>query len=144
MHLLNRVISKVQRRLWCLFYFTRKNNLLRLFIGIRVESNFPLTCPRIFFLLKSLFRLVADKLLLSATEKSETSSEKSLTFVVRPSERSFIHIKNNNGLRIDPCGTLDSILYHEDSWPFNTLCFLSFKKDYLKDCLICHFALIWK
>ena len=73
---------------------------------------------------------------------------KSLTFVVRLSEKSFIYIKNNHGPRIDPSGTPNSILDYEGSWPFNTtLCFLSFKKSVrvlkrLPD--ICHFALIWK
>ena len=47
-------------------------------------------------LLKSLFKLVADKLILLTTEKSETFSAKTLTFVVKPSERWFIQIKNNN------------------------------------------------
>ena len=126
LYLLNRVIIKVQWRVWCLLYLARKNNFLRLFVAVRVESHFPLTCRSI-FLLKSLFKLVADTFLLSTTGKSEISSAKSRTFVVRPSERSFIYIKNNNGPRIDPCGTPDSIL---DSWPFETtLCFLSFKKS---------------
>ena len=43
-----------------------------------------------FILLKSLFKLVADKFILSATEKSETSSTKSLAFVMKNSERLFI------------------------------------------------------
>ena len=54
-----------------------------------------------FILLKSLFKLVVDKFILSTTEKSKIPSAKSLTFVVvRP--------------RKDPC-TPDSILHHEDS-----------------------------
>ena len=41
-----------------------------------------------------------------------------------------IWTKNNNGPRIDPCGTPDSMLDHEDSWPFNTtLSFLHFKES---------------
>ena len=83
-----------------------------------------------FILLKSLFRLDADKFIFSTAGKSETWSAKSLKFVVWPSERSLIYIKNNKGPRIDPCGTPDSILDHEDSGPFNTtLCFLKFKKS---------------
>ena len=57
-----------------------------------------------FIFLKSLFKLLADKFILLTTE--------------------------NSGLRIDPYGMPDSILDHEDGWPFNTtLCFLSFKKS---------------
>ena len=144
LYLLNRVIIKVQWRLWCLLYFTRKNNLLRLFVGIRVESHIRLGKSQTFILLQSLFKLVADKFILSTTEKSETLSAKTLTFVVRPSKGLFIYIyiyniyiyiyiyyiKNNNGIKVDPCGTPDSKLNHEDSWPFKTtLCFLSFKKS---------------
>ena len=66
-------------------------------------------------MLKSLFKLVADKFTFSITEKSETSSAKNLTFAVRTSERSFKKIKKENGPRTDPCGTPDSILDHEDS-----------------------------
>ena len=43
-----------------------------------------------FILLKSLFKLVVDKFILSTTEKSKISSAKSLAFVVRFSERSFM------------------------------------------------------
>ena len=43
-----------------------------------------------FILLKSLFKLVADKFLLSTTEKGETLPAKSLAFVVRLSKGWFI------------------------------------------------------
>ena len=80
---------------------------------------------------KSLFRLVADKFTF------QTSFANSLTFVVRPeslkvceSERLFIWIKNNNGLRADPCGTPFLITDYQKSSTFNpTFCFLSFKKS---------------
>ena len=62
-------------------------NLLHLLVEIRIESNFPLINPS---KLMSLFKLVVDKFILSTTEKSEKSSAKSLTFVMRPSERSFM------------------------------------------------------
>ena len=45
---------------------------------------------QVFILLKSLFKLVTDKFILSTTEKRETSSAKSLAFVMRPSEKSFM------------------------------------------------------
>ena len=81
-------------------------------------------------MVKSLFKLVADTCILSTTENSETSSAKSLSFVVRPSDRSFIKIKNNFGPRIDPFGTPVSMLDHEDSRPISTtFWFLSFKKS---------------
>ena len=51
-------------------FFDEKNNLLGLFVGIRVESHFPLVCPSI-YLLKSLFKLVPDKFILSIKEKKE-------------------------------------------------------------------------
>ena len=49
LHLFNRFITKVQWRMWCLLYLSRKNNLLNLFFGIRVKSHFPLICSRINF-----------------------------------------------------------------------------------------------
>ena len=56
-------------------------------------------------------------------EKSEVSSAKSLTFVVKSSERSLIKIKNSSGPGIA------SILVHEEYCPFKTtLRFLKFKK----------------
>ena len=40
------------------------------------------------------------------TEKSDVSSAKSLSFVVKPSDTSLIYTKNaNKGSRIEPCGT---------------------------------------
>ena len=57
-----------------------------MFVGIRVENYSPMSC---LFSIKSLFNLVADKFI-STTEKKETSSAKSLVFVVRSSERSLI------------------------------------------------------
>ena len=49
---------------------------MRLLVGIRAESHFPLIHPR-FSLLKSLFKSVFDKFILPTAEKSETLSEKS-------------------------------------------------------------------
>ena len=64
------------------------------------------------------------------TKKREKLSSKNPAFVVSPSERSFIQVKNNNCPRIDPCGTHASIFVYNHSWPFHTtLCFLSFQKS---------------
>ena len=47
--------------------------------------------------------------------KKEISLAKSLAFIVNPSKQSFIQIKNNNGPRIDPCGTSVSRLDDDNS-----------------------------
>ena len=113
LHLFNKVTIKVQWRVWCFLYFATKNNLLHLLVGIRVQSHFP-------------FKLIADKFILSTTEKGETSFSKSLAFVEAFWRIVYIH-QNNNGLRTDPCGTHNFIPDHEDSWAFNTVFFLCFK-----------------
>ena len=69
-----------------------------------------------FVLRKSLFKLVADTLILSTTEKKI---------------RLFMQIKNSNKPRIDPYGMPVSVLDLEDSWPFNITLW-----EYLKDYLI--------
>ena len=124
LYLLNRVIIKIQRRvLW------EKITSCAWLLGSGLKFIFHWLAQE-FILHKSLFKLVADIFILSTTEKSEILFAKSLTFVVRPFERSLIQIKNNNEPRMDPCGPADSIFDHEDSWPFNTtLCFLSLKKS---------------
>ena len=50
--------------------------------SISIDLTNHLNC-----LSKSLFKFVADKFILSATEKNETSFPKKLAFVVRPSKR---------------------------------------------------------
>ena len=75
-----------------------------------------------------MFKLVVFMLL--TIKKSEVSSAKSLTFVVKSWERSLIKIKNSSGPSIDPWGTPAWILVHEEYCPFKTtLYFLKFKKS---------------
>ena len=38
------------------------------------------------------------------TEKSDVSSAKSLTFVVKPFDKSLIYTKKNRGRKMEPCG----------------------------------------
>ena len=139
LYLLNRVGIKVQWSIWCFLYFTRKHNLLRLFVGSGSKDIFRLL-TKAFILLKSLFKLVADKFILSTTEKSEASSAKSLLFVVRPSERLFIYIKNNSGPSLVPCGTPDSLL--------DVYCLLDsvivFKHDCFVDARVYCNLSVWK
>ena len=94
-------------------------NLLRLFVGIKFESHFPFICPKIYFAWIAT-QISCWQIYIIDCRKSETSSAKSLAFVGRPSERSFVLIKNNNGSRLDPCGTCTSILDHENSWNWPT------------------------
>ena len=63
------------------------------------------------------------------TEKREISSAKSLVLEDKPSDKSLIYIKNNNGPRMEPWGTPALTLVHKEDCPFNTtLCFLFVKK----------------
>ena len=62
-------------------------------------------------------------------EKREVSSARSLVLEDKPSAKSLIYIKNNNGPRMLPRGTPALTLVHEEDYPFNTtLCFLFVKK----------------
>ena len=74
---------------------------------------------RKFILLNLPFKLFADKLILSTTEKSKKSLAKSLAFVEVSWKIIYIN-QNNNETRAGPCGTHDSISDHEGSWIFNT------------------------
>ena len=62
-------------------------------------------------LFRSLFKLIADVFTLWTIEKSEVSTAKSLTFIVKSSD------------------TPALILVHEEYWSFKQLCFLKFKKS---------------
>ena len=64
LYFFNRAIIKVQWRVWYLFYFMRKNNLLRLFVGIMIESHFPLIYPSIYFVKVTIQIIVADSFIL--------------------------------------------------------------------------------
>ena len=48
-------------------------------------------------------------------EKIDVSSAKRLTFDIKLLGRSFMYIKNSNGPKIDPCGTLALI---SSQWEF--------------------------
>ena len=64
------------------------------------------------------------------TEKSDESFAKSFQLDNKPSDKSFIQIKNKRGLNTDPCGTPEVIPFHKKFWSFNnTLCFRCFKKS---------------
>ena len=86
LYLLNRVIIKVQWRVWCFLYFTRKITPYACLFrsGLKVIFHW---LAQVFILLNSLFKFVVHKFILSTTEKSRKLSAKSLTFFVRPSER---------------------------------------------------------
>ena len=64
LYFFNRAIIKVQWRVWYLFHFMRKNNLLRLFVGIMIESHFPLIYPSIYFVKVTIQIIVADSFIL--------------------------------------------------------------------------------
>ena len=120
---LNRVIIKVQWRCDVFFILRKKNNLLLLFVGIRVKSHFPSACPRIHFTIQiSCWQIYIIDYRDIVCKKPG--------ICLKLSKILFLWIKSKNGPKIDLCGPPDSILDHEESWSFNTsLCFLSFKKS---------------
>ena len=64
-------------------------------------------------------------------EKREVSSAKSLVLDDKPSAKSLIYTKNDNGPRMEPWGTPALPLAHEEDCPSNTtLCFLFVKTCY--------------
>ena len=70
LHLLNRVIVKVQWRVWYLFVLGEKITYFACLLGSELKVIYH-WFAQAFILLKSLFKLVADKFILSTTEKSE-------------------------------------------------------------------------
>ena len=70
LHLLNRVIIKVQWRVWYLFVLGEKITSFACLLGSELKVIYH-WFAQAFILLKSLFKLVADKFILSTTEKSE-------------------------------------------------------------------------
>ena len=125
LYFLNRyIIIKVQWRVWCLLCLPRKNNLLRLFVRIKVESHFPLNFHSIYFA-KVTIQISCLQIYIIDYRKKW-----SIVWICCETFWKIVYIdKKNNGPRIDPCGMPDSILDSEDSWTFNiNLCFLRFKK----------------
>ena len=61
--------------------------------------------------------------------KREISSAKSVVLEDKPLAKSLIHIKNNNGPRMESWGTPALTLAHKEDCPFNKIvCFLFAKK----------------
>ena len=81
-------------------------------------------------LFKLYFKLIVYVFMSWSIERSEATSAKSLTCVVKSLERSLISIKNSSGSRINPWCTLALMIVHKKYCPFKTsLCFLKFKKS---------------
>ena len=68
------------------------------------------------------------------------SSAKSLVLEDKPSAKSLIYIKNNNGPKMEPWGTPALILVHEEDCPFNLSKNVS---KLLISYPISHFLVIW-
>ena len=78
-----------------------------------------------------MFSSRAEVLLLWITEDKDASSAKSLVFEDNPSDKLLIHIRNNNGPRMEPWGTPALTSDQSETCPFNkTLCFLFLRKSH--------------
>ena len=91
---------------------------------------------------KSLFKAVADEVILWTTEKREETSAKSLGFNDNPADKSLVEIKNKGGPRILPrripafteahleiCAFKTTLWYEFDRKPcliFSKFCYMSF------------------
>ena len=107
--------------------FPRKNNLICLFLWIRIELYFPLVSPLLIDF-ESAFRLFSEFFVLITFEKSEASLAKILHFNIIPSGNSFIYIKNKSGPNSVPFGTPEFICLQSEICPFSTtLCFQSLR-----------------
>ena len=63
------------------------------------------------------------------TENRDALSANNFALEDRSPDKSFMYIKNNNGLKMKPWGTPTVTFCHSDVWPFRrTFCFLSLKK----------------
>ena len=79
--------------------------------------------------LRSSFSSLADTFTSWVTENKDVSSANSLTLDDKLSGRPLIQIRNNNGPKVDPCGTPAFTLPQAETWPLSTtLCFLLLKK----------------
>ena len=85
------------------FRFPTENNFLCLFFRSGLKLIFHWNA-QLFIFAKSLFRSRAEVLLSWITENKDVSSTKSLAFEDNP-DKSLIHIRNNNGQRMESWGT---------------------------------------
>ena len=84
--------------------FREKNYFSRLFGKIKVEHHFPLICP-FRDSLQIIINFFSGNINVITIQKIDVSSAKSLTFDMKFFGKSFIYIKNSNGLKLDSCGT---------------------------------------
>ena len=66
--------------------------------GIKIETHFQLVCPTIY--LKSMFKMVTDKFIVSTTKNKETSSAKSLVRLKDHLHRSEITVGRRQTLAV--------------------------------------------
>ena len=99
------------------------------------------------FISKYLLRTFVEVWLSWIMENKDVSSANNFAFLESPSERSFIQIKNNNGLIMEHWCTPPVTFVHVEGWTLTTMrCLLSLKKSHnsfskFPDIL---FELIWK
>ena len=104
------VLIEINLIMICFLKLSWKYNLLSLCSKIELKFIFH-WIVQFLVLFRSLFKLIVDVFILWTIEKSEVSTAKSLTFIVKSSD------------------TLALILVHEEYWSFKQLCFLKFKKS---------------
>ena len=109
--------------------FSTENHLFSLLFRVRIEPHVPLKSPITYFI-KSLFRSFAVEVIFWTTENREVPSASNFGVQVKPSDKSLISIRKNNGPRIDPWGTPAWTLVQDECCPFKTtLCFLWYGKS---------------
>ena len=103
-----------------------------MFTKIWIETHVH-RCAELLILPKSLFSSIPQLSTSCTAENNEALTANNLALDDNSSASSFIYIKNNNGLSIEPFDTPALTLVHVGTCPFKTtLCFLFRKKPHNK------------
>ena len=111
------------------------------FSRIRIKIHYPLYWPfRDFW--KSWFKLTMwwDHVQLKI---KKCYLEKVLVKTVKLFGKSFLYIKNKNGLKTDPCDMLAVISVHDENWPFKNYSWQLFRKFIKRQQLASYVLLLY-
>ena len=118
------------KRLHCLCE-KKKKLFLSLFGNIRVEHHCPLI--NLFWdSVQVIIDFLSGNLNAIYSWKNRLSSAKCFTFDIKLLGRSFMHIKNSNGPKIDPCGTSALIGSQWKFWPLSKSLWYFFPENFKK------------
>ena len=111
------IIIRSQKLLGTILHLCEKHTPIVCYIGSGLNRIFHIYTHWLFSF-KSLFSSISEWVLFIAWKKRYVSSANVLHSEVTPSGKSFIYIRNNNGPKVDPCGTSAKMFFRYDVCPF--------------------------